>query len=76
MWRLRTTRPFIQSQTGCGRGFGHQNCLGVINGVDGKMQNRAHALGSQLTMTFLTVTEGTRAKVTLKDELEIENILM
>ncbi|GFT36870.1 hypothetical protein NPIL_91341 [Nephila pilipes] len=38
-------------------------CSRAINEVDEKKQNHAHALGSQPTTTFLTVTVRTRAKV-------------
>ncbi|GFT37648.1 hypothetical protein NPIL_329411 [Nephila pilipes] len=61
MKRLRTARPFILSQTGWGRSLRHQRCSRVINGMDGKVQERAHALRRQPTMTFVAIAIRTRA---------------
>ncbi|GFT11638.1 hypothetical protein NPIL_486701 [Nephila pilipes] len=44
-----------------GRSLLHQRCSRVINGMDGKVQERAHALRRQPTMTFVAIAVRTRA---------------
>ncbi|GFT33161.1 hypothetical protein NPIL_640201 [Nephila pilipes] len=63
MRRLRTTCPFILSQTRCGWGLLHQRCSIVINGIDGEVKERAHALSRQPTMTLVAIAIWTRANV-------------
>ncbi|GFS90403.1 hypothetical protein NPIL_137711 [Nephila pilipes] len=44
-----------------GRSLRHQRCSRVINGMDGKVQERAHALRRQPTMTFVAIAIRTRS---------------
>ncbi|GFT51843.1 hypothetical protein NPIL_262741 [Nephila pilipes] len=56
----RTARPFILSQTGWMQSLYHQRCSCVINEMDEKVKERAHALSSQPTMTLVAIAVRTR----------------